>query len=306
MRFRLVRWLAVIGMAALLLGVGLPTTDKSMAATLTGGTYTYVVEGEEVSFVFDPVMINEQILLPSEVFEHFGIEVERAESREIRLGGGGVTVRINLGAVVADVDGRPEPIGVAPMRLNDRLFLPAELLRFFGIEFIHDGTYLLMRRYVAPNLSVRPYNDEEYASLRSGRHLVTTVRSDTNIQLDAEFTLLNAELLGSANLGLTYETRVQLHDLMTSHTLLLVKVSNRFVRAGRLLTADLFLVDDQRRQYEVVDIVDIGQGPLDERVVPTGDRKGVLLFPKLAPGAERASLYYDPNAGMIGTFTELP
>lgn len=306
MRLRHVRWLAVLGITALLLAVGLPTTHTSMAANLTGGTYTYVVKGKEVSFLFDPVKIKEELLLPSEVFEHFGIKVEGDPSGEIGLRREGVTVLIALGSAIADVNGREEPIRVGPLRLNDRFFLPAGLLWFFGIEFTHDGFFLLMREYADPRLSVQQLSQEEYAALLSGRHLVTTVRSDTNTILNAEFVLLNAELLRAANLGLNYETRAQLYDRLASNTLMFVTISNPFIKAGSLMTTDLFLVDDQRHQYEAVDMIDIGQGRLDGRLAPMADRTGVLLFPKLAPEAARASLYYDPNAGIVGSFTDLP
>lgn len=299
------RWLVRLGVAGLLLALSWPLIPVGRAATLTGGSYTYIIGGEEVAFTFDPIRIQDQVLLPSELFGHFGIHL--AESgRQITLDRASVVVELEPGQPVALVDGRVEPLGAGVVRLNGRLFLPAELLRFFGIAFAQDGTFLLMREYAPSPVAPVKLSAEEYTKLRAGRSITTSLRADNQVQLQAEFTLLSPDLIQAANLELSAEVRARLLDLAKSRSLLLVQLSNRSIKAGSLVVSDLFLLDDQRNQYAPIEVVDLGPGRIDERLVPTVDRLGLILYPKLSGDATRASLYYDPNAGNLGTFTSLP
>lgn len=299
------RWLVRLGAAALLLALSWPLIPVGRAATLTGGTYTYIISGEEVAFTFDPIRLQDQLLLPSELFGHFGIQL--AESgRQIRLDRASVVVELEPGQPVALVGGRVEPLGAGAVRLNGRLFLPAELLRFFGIAFAQDGTFLLMREYAPSPVAPVKLPAEEYTKLRAGRSITTSLRADNQVQLQAEFTLLSPGLIQAANLELSAEVRARLLDLAKSRSLLLVQLSNRSIKAGSLVVSDLFLLDDQRNQYAPIEVVDLGPGRIDERLVPTVDRLGLILYPKLSGDATRAFLYYDPNAGNLGTFTSLP
>lgn len=296
---------ALIAASALLLTLVVSLPGSAGAANLTGGNYTYVINGEEETFAFDPVNRKDGLLLPAEVFQRFGVSVEGALTRTITLKKADVVATLTLGSTTFELQGQPEAVASAPLRLNGRLFLPADLLKHFGVEYSLDGTFVILRNYVGGDVASRELSDAEFNALKSARTFSASTRTDSSIYLTAEFTLLNEELLAAANLGISYGTRARLQGLLETNTLVMVKLSNTAFKAGALLTSGLYLVDSQRNQYELVSTVDFGKGSITSKIAPGADRTGVLVFPKVAGNAGTLTLYYDSNGATLGSFANL-
>jgi hypothetical protein len=92
---------------------------------------------------------------------------------------------------------------------------------------------------------------------------------------------------------------------LQTNTLVWVKTSNTGNKTGGLVTGTTFLIDNNRNQYEVTSVLDIGDGLLNGKIAPGADRAGVLVFPKLDPKASQVSLYYENNQATLGFFTYL-
>lgn len=299
------KMVALIAAGALLLALMVSLPGNSYAANLTGGTYTYVINGEEETFAFDPVNRKDGLLLPAEVFQRFGVTVEGALTRTISLKKADLVAELTLGSTTFALGGQPEAVATAPLRLNGRLFLPADLLRHFGVEFSLDGTFVVMRDYVDGQPTVNQLSDADFSNLKSGRTLSASTKTDTNIYLTAEFTLLNEEMLAAANLDLSYGTRARLQGLVKTNTLVMVKLSNYAFKSGALVTSGVYLVDDKRNQYDLVSTADFGKGLITGKIAPGADRTGVLVFPKITGNAGTLTVYYDSNGGALGSFTSL-
>jgi len=290
--------------ATFLLGLVALTPGDSSAANLTAGNYTFLLEGEEVTFTVDPVSRRDGLLAPAEVFVKVGIPVTGQQTRSYTLQTQNVTVKATLGSPFIEVNGKQEVLPLYPVRLNGRLFLPLELLRFFSIEYVADGNYVSMRDVTKDLPLVRALPSNEYESLRRDRVLTANTKLDTNIYVDVTFTLLGHDLLSATNLDLPITTRINLMVMAQTSTLVMVNVSNTSFRSGALPTAGLFLVDSGRRQYEVTSVLNIGDGLVTGKLAPGADRTGILVFPKVAANAQRLTVYYEPNGGPIGTLTQ--
>lgn len=293
-------FLALFAAAALLVGGLAYLPEDTSAANLTGGTYTYVINGEEVTFTMDPISRKDGLLLPTEVFERFNFTIEGPLTKSPTLKRQGVTAKITLGSTLFDLDGKPEPVATAAMRLNGRLFLPADLLKHFGMEHTLDGTFLSLRDNAAGLSVVRTVSETEVADLKLNKTLTASVRTDASIYVTAEFTLLTRELIQASPLNLSYAHRVKLLNLLQTNTLVLVKVSNNSTRTGSLQTAGLYLIDENRRQYDVAQVYDIGEGLISAKLAPGADRTGVLIYPKVA-GPGSLQVYSDANAYSLGS-----
>lgn len=294
--------IALLTGAILLAAAVLVWPTQSQAATLSGGTYTYVIDGEEVTFPYDPIVKKEGVLLPLEIFTHLGVSVNGALERTVTLSHGPVSAQVTLGRVAATVGGQTEQLSVAPVRLNGRLFLPAEILEGFGLSFGQEGNYVTINKYVESMPALTNLPAAEWRVLRQSRGFTASVRADSGIYLEAEFSLLNPAMLADANLGVDYGTRSRLLGLMETNSLLLVDLSNRSLKSGALQSAGLYLIDQYRTQYEVTAVVDIGEGMLSDKLAPAADRMGVLLLPKLVDGAGPIKLYYENNGVILGQF----
>lgn len=293
-------WLAAALALALLAGLlGLLPGDSS-AANLTSGTYTYVIGGEEVTYAIDPINRKDGLLLPAEVFSAFDIQVDGLMKREFTLTRDGVAVKASLGSPYIDVNGDAQSLTVGPIRLNGRVFLPADLLKQFAVEYVLDGTYVSFRDLAAGNPALTGTGVTEWSALKTNRSFTITVRADTSIYLNAEFILLTPEMIAATSLEVDYSTRVKLQNLQKTNTLLLVDLSNQQYRSGGLQTAGLYLVDHQRRQYEVTQVLDIGEGMLNAKLAPGADRMGVLIYPKVKPSGT-ITIYYDGQNSSLGT-----
>jgi len=294
---------ALMAVLLLLVAVVASAVGSASAANLTGGTYTYVMNGEEFSFSVDPLIRKDGVLLPAEVFGQFGITMEGALTRSVILKKDSVRVRITVGSTTVDVNGAPATVPTAPMRLNGRLFLPADLLKEFAIEFSQDGTIVTMRDYADGTPAVKSGTSAEVGTLKIGRNFVSSVKADTTIYLNGEFTLLTPELVADTSLGVTYGMRARLQNLLQTNTLVLVKLSNTSFRAGAMVTSGLYLVDDHRVQYDLSSVLDIGGGLVSSKIAPGADRQGVLVYPRLQGTSSILSAYYDANNGTLGSFT---
>lgn len=303
MRHRL-RKLFAVGMLLAILG-GL-MAGSSSAANLTGGNTTYVVNGEEVMFPFDPIKLGNGLLLPVEVFQRFGVTVEGAATgRNVGLKKAGLQASVTLGSTTAQVNSRPFAVTVAPVRLNGRLFLPADLLREYGVEFQQDGNYLVFKDYTQGLADVAEMSESSFNLMTVGRSFTGSPRSDATVYLQADFLMLNEELLGASPFTVSYGTRARLANLLETNTLIYVTLSNQASRAGGLVTSGFFLVDDKRNQYDLVSVFDTGTGLLSAKLAPGATRTGVLVFPKVQANAGMLHLYYDSNGSTLGTFTKL-
>lgn len=295
--------------AALLLMVALVATmiggGSASAANLTGGQYTYVMNGEEFTFPVDPIIRKDGVLLPVEVFSQFGIKLEGALTRNATLTKDTVRAKLTVGSTTIDLNGDAETVATAPLRLNGRLFVPADLLKEFAIDFNQDGTMVVMRNYGEGTPSVKQGSATDVAALKSGRNFTASVKADSTIYLNGEFTLLTPDLVADASLNVSYGTRARLQNLLQTNTLLLVKLSNTSFKSGALVSASLYLVDDLRVQYDLSSVMDIGGGMINAKLAPGADRVGVVVYPRIAGTAKLLSVYYDNNNGFLGTFTTL-
>lgn len=297
-----------VGAAAvtLLVATVASMTGTSSAANLTGGTYTYVINGEETTFPFDPLVRQGGVLLPAEVYQQFGITIDGALTRNITLKKDDqVTASLTLGSTTVTVNGNAATVATAPLRLNGRLFLPGDLLKEFGVEFSSDGNYVVMRNLADGQANIQQNSESEFSGLKIGKSFTASVKADSGIFLSGDFTLLTPSIVGSANLKVTYGTRARLQNLLQTNTLIMVKLSNSAFKSGAFVTSGVMLVDDQRTQYDVLQVLDTGNGLLSNKIVPAGDRVGVLVFPKLANNASILTMYYDTQGANLGSFTSV-
>ncbi len=274
---------------------------RSEAATLSGGSYTYVVDGEEMLFAYDPIVKSGSVLLPLEVFTSLGITVDGALEKEVTLKSGPVTVGLTVGRPVAQVGLESQPLAIAPVRLNGRLFLPAELLEDFGINFSQEGNYVSINRYATQMPELVYGTPGEWQAKTADRSFSTSVRADSGFVLSATFTLLTEEILADRNLDMAYGTRARLMGLLETNSLVLVELSNNAMRSGALVTNGIYLVDADRNQYDVLEVLDIGDGLLSGKLAPAADRMGVLRLSKIQSSGP-VKLYYENNGMIIGSF----
>lgn len=294
-----------VATAALLVGLVGTMTGSSSAANLTGGSYTYVVNGEEVSFPFDPILRKDGTLVPLEVFQQFGVNVDGALTRNITLTKASVTAKLVLGTTTITLNGQPGAVSTAPMRLNGRLFIPGDLLKEFGVDFSQDSNFVIMRNLVEGQPTIKQLSDSDFQALKIGRNFTMSVKADSSIYMNGEMTLLTPDILSAQNLNLSYGTRSRLQSMIQTNTLILVKLSNSSFKSGAMVTPGTYLVDDQRSEYDLLSVLDLGQGLLSNKLAPAADRLGVLVFPKLSTNTSNVVVYYDNNGSSLGTFTNV-
>jgi hypothetical protein len=297
------KWIALAGTGALLVTMLAVLPGESSAANLASGQTAYVVNGEEETFTFDPITRKDGTLLPVEVFQRFGVQVEGALGRTVTLKKRDVSMELTLGRKAFLLNALPNSTAVEPIRLNGRLFLPAELLRHFGVEVSQDGSYVFLREFVTGQPTIKVTQQSEYDALKSARTFNRSVKLDSGQYAEGEFTLLNADLLQMDKLPVAWGARARLQGLQESGTLVLVKLKNYANKTGTFTTSGLYLIDENRNQYEVQEVIDLGQGLLSGKLAPGADRVGVLVFPKLKPNPGIVKLYYDGNPGDLGSWS---
>ena len=296
---------AVAAAGALLLALVSTVPNRTEAANLTGGQYTYVINGDEVSFPFDPVVRKDGMLLPIEVFQQFGVNVAGAVSRNLELTKDEVDVQLTVGSNTAVVNAVSRYLGTAPVRLNGRVFVPAEVLREFGVDYSQDDKFLSMRTLIDTMPKLKTFTDSEWGALKAGRWFSVNVKTDAGLINYSDWQLLTAESINSTNLGFSYGVRARLTSLLETNTLVWVKMANVSNKTGGLVTGTTFLIDNNRNQYEVASVLDIGEGLLNGKIAPGADRAGVLVFPKIDQAASQVSVYYENNQATLGYFMYL-
>jgi hypothetical protein len=295
----------VLGASALVVALAVQYSPTSNAANLTGGNYAYVINGEEVTFPYDPIVRQSGVLLPIEVYQQFGITVENPLTKSMTLRKEQVSAVLTLGTTTITLNGQSASVATPPLRLNGRLFISADLLKEFGVESTTEGNYVIMRSYVDGTPTVKQVTDSDFNAFKTGRVATGSMRLDSNIYASSELTLLSNDIVSASTLNLSYGARARLQSLLLTNTLVMVKLSNTSFKSGALTLPGLYLVDDQRNQYDLASAIDLGLGLVTNKLAPGADRVGVLVFPKLNAAATNITVYYDANGGSLGTFTTI-
>lgn len=296
------RRFAIALLAVLLLSLAVGSTA---AAPLLGGNTVYILNGEEVTFPFDPIQRKDGTLLPADVWQRLGVQVVQ-EGRTLTLKRDPVTATMALGVPVAQVNGQAVAAAPAPVLLSGRLFLPASLLAEFGFEVEADGTYLQIRDLTQGLLPGRTLDANEWKALKDRLSFAANIRSDDGRSyVTAEFTYLTPDLVASPNFtpALSFRKRVELLNLLQTHTLVMVRVLNNTGRAVTLSPASLMLVDNATGvQYDYTGTeVDV-QGLISSKIASGAQKVTVLAYPKVPEGAKRLTVFADTNSGVAGTF----
>lgn len=297
--------LAVIGTLAILVALAGTMTGTTNAANLTGGTYTYVINGEETTFPYDPVTRKDGLLLPLEVFQRLGISVDGSLSNSVTLSkDSAVSATLTVGTTTALLNGKPYLVATAPLRLNGRVFLPADILKEFGVDIAQDGNFVVIRNMAGDLPAAVNVSPTDWAKLMTGHWFMGNPKADSNILMQGEFTWLTPDFINSTNLKLSYGMRAKLLTLLQTNSLVYVKLINIGTKSGAISTNSTFLVDSAGNQYDNPTVLDIGNGLLSNKLAPDATRVGVLVFPKVQDSSTAISLYYDPNNANLGTFTK--
>ncbi|HYF95722.1 MAG TPA: stalk domain-containing protein [Symbiobacteriaceae bacterium] len=303
MKSKLVRGVvAALGIMALMLALVVVNPSDTAAANLTGGQYTYLIDGEEVTFTFDPVARQNGLLLPTEVFQKFNISIEGATSKNITLRRGPVSAIVAIGSTRYSLGAQTKVASAAPLRLNGRVFIPSDLLKEFGVDFSQDGNFVSLSNYTDRVFDVKELSASEWHEATVYRKFSASIKADSGVNLYGEFWLLNAEMITAGNLDMTYGMRARLLGMLESNTMVLVKLSNLSNKSGAMVTSGTWLIDDHRNQYDVLSIIDIGSGLVNSKLAPSADRYSVLVFSKIPPNTNNAILFYDNNGNTLGTF----
>jgi hypothetical protein len=295
--------LVLLSTGALLAAIAVAVPSSSSAANLSSGSTAYVINGQEETFTFDPIQRKNGTLLPIEVFQRFGVNVEGATGQLIKLTEGSTQINLTLGKTAITINGLPASVTVEPVRLSGRLFLPAELLREFGVEFSQESGYVFLREFVTGQATVKVTDQNEYNNLKSSRTFNPSVKLDSGQYAQASFTLLNKDLLQMDKLPVSMGARARLQGLIETNTLVLVNLQNYASKSGAFQTSGLYMIDANRNQYDVQEVIDLGNGLLTGKLAPGADRMGVLVFPLLKPNPGIVKLYLDANGGDLGLWT---
>jgi hypothetical protein len=297
--------MVLLATSALLAALAVAVPSTSSAANLSSGSTSYVVNGQEETFTFDPIQRKNGTLVPIELFERFGVEVEGATGNLITLTEGSTVVNLTLGRTASKVNGMPGSVTVEPVRLSGRLFLPAELLREFGVEFSQESGYVFLREFVTGQPTVKVTDQTEFDKLKNSRTFNPSVKLDSGQYAQSQFTLLNKDLVQMDKLPVSQGARARLQGLIETNTLVLVNLQNYAAKSGAFQTAGLYMIDNNRNQYDVQEVIDLGEGLLSNKLAPGADRMGVLVFPLIKPNPGIVKLYLDSNAADIGSWTNL-
>jgi len=284
--------------AALLLVVTL--SAAALAAPLSGGNTIYVIDGEDRSFTFDPIVMREGILLPEEVLLYLGLKVTVAEdSKGLTVERGAVRAELRLGQTQATVNGATLNLPPGPLRLIGKLFLPATLLEEFGFDIASEGSMLQIRDLAAGITLANP--PAAYADLWEQRTLRASVPTDdARPYLDLEVTYLTPELVSSERFAASFRQRVECLSLLKTNTLLLVRAANRSSRSATLSPASLMLVDETTGQQYDVEQTLAHNGLIHEKMAAGAVKSSVLVYPKLPEGLESVLLFSDTKGAAVG------
>ncbi|HLO04206.1 MAG TPA: stalk domain-containing protein [Symbiobacteriaceae bacterium] len=297
--------LVLLSTGALLAAIAVAVPSSSSAANLSSGSTAYVVNGQEETFTFDPIQRKNGTLVPLELFQRFGVEIAGATGNLIKLTEGSTQINLTLGRTATVVNGLPGSVTVEPVRLSGRLFLPAELLREFGVEFSQESGYVFLREFVSGQPTVKVTDQAEFDRLKNSRTFNPSVKLDSGQYAQAQFTLLNKDLLQMDKLPVSLGARARLQGLIETNTLVLANLQNYAAKSGAFQTTGLYMIDNNRNQYDVQEVIDLGEGLLSSKLAPGADRMGVLVFPLIKPNPGNIKLYLDANAGDLGSWFNL-
>lgn len=290
----------VITLLATLLLITAASTG-AMGAPLSGGNTIYIINGEDIAFTFDPIVRADGVLIPDEVARWLGLTVTEAE-KSLTVTRGKVTAQLTLGQTWAVVDGRPMHLSPGPVRVIGKLFLPADLLKEFGLSVSLEGNLMEIRDLTAGLQFPEGLSREDYEAQLMRRTVRGRVRSDEGRPyLDLEFLWLTPEMVASEQFRATFRQRVEYLSLLQSNSLALVTVVNRSNGTVTLTPGSLMLVDEASGdQFDVERTLDY-QGLISEKVAPQARKASVLVYPKVPEGLDRLVLFSDTNQASLGT-----
>lgn len=273
------------------------------AASLSGGNTIYIIEGEDVSFTFDPIFRKDGTLLPVELFQALGLDVNRS-GKTILVGRGGLAqADLTLGRTLAAVDAKPTRLAPAPVSVVGRLFMPAAVLAELGYEVETDSGFVQVRDLAEGLVIPSDLTTEEYRRLEGRQSVSGTVRTDDGRPfLDLRLTYLNPEMVASPHLELSFRRRVEWLNLMQTNSLILARVTNQSTRAATLSPQSLILVDQSGQQYDAQDTQPY-QGLINQKVAVGATKSSLLIYPLLPHDLQEVQVFADTNGSLFGDLT---
>jgi len=284
-------WIAMLLVIPLL-----AAAPPASAGILTSGSYTYMLEGRSVELPVDMLALRGEYLVPTDLLALFGLTPQITVDG-IRLERGPVSILAGLGSETALVDGERRVLKVPPMRVSDRLFIPAELLPDLGITLEVEGKFALLTDH-AVHKAPDKAPEEPFAERWAKRTWKGHVREESLVGF-AEITALTPDLLHDPALPLPWGVRQRLLSLAGERTLLLVTLTNRSIQAMTLDPKRLMLVDAQGEQYDYLGLEIPVDGSLSSPLAPGAARTAVLAYPQV--GSAEITLYHDGSRAVLGT-----
>jgi len=297
---RRISYLLVAGLLVLAVVVSVANVQ---AAPLTGGNTTYVIEGEERTFTFDPINRKDGQLLPVEVIRSLGLTLVE-NGKQVTVARGSTQIVLTLGKSDARINGELFTLTPAALRLNGRLFVPSMVLDELGFDVLTDSAYLQIND-VGFALGLDDSMDyAAWAALRDARTLNGMVRSDdARAFVTAQFTYLTTELVASHHFESSFKERIRLLNLMKQHAIVLVRVANDTGRSVTLNPASLMLVDGSTMtQYDMTQNLSYS-GNIKEKIAHGAAKSSLVVYPAPPETLTRITLFADTNSDNIGTFT---
>lgn len=305
------KWaVALVGLSVLALALAplVSSSEKAGAAGIgvTAGSYTYVVEGREASFPYDPITKKDGNLVPVEVFENEGFAVTLKDNT-VTVSRNGQFSTLTLGSSNVALFSNPTVITPAPIRVSDHLFLPADLASHYGVDITLDGVYAYVHDNAAGQPAPTNLTTSDYAKLVQGRQLTDVgVRSDNNQIMYVDFTLLNAAIINDANFTTDPNLRVRALSLLPNYTLIAVNAEGPTSRSGSFVPTSIILLDQKGNEYNFTGtILPVNNQSVASKIIPGAHVQSILAFPKMTSDISTLTLWSDTNNGTLGSFTSL-
>lgn len=282
-----------------------PKTAGAAGNGPTAGSYTYVVEGRETGFPFDPIQRQNGLLVPVEVFTNEGFTVT-VNGSTVNVSRNKQTATLTLGSSNVNLFGNPTAINPVPMRVSDHLFLPAALASYYGVDITLDGIYVFVHDNTAGQAATTSLSSGDYGTLLNGRTIPgVTVRADNNQPLTATLTVLNSAVVADTNFTTDPNLRARLQTLLPNYTLVLVDVKNNGSRSGLLVPTNLYLTDANGNEYTYTGtaLPVNNQNVTTTRLVPGAEMQTVLAFNKVPSSLNLLNVWADSNNATLGSFT---
>lgn len=284
----------------------IPVAGGGSAATVTSGSFTYLINGEETSFPFDPVVKKDGYLLPVDVFQALGIRIQGPNnSKQVVLTRGNVSVTANLGQPLATLDnGSVIALTPMPARISGRPFLPVQILAEFGIDVQTDTSILQLRDLGASLNGITPVTDAgPYNNQKAQTSVLCSVKGVENFYIQTEFTVLTPTLAASPLTITDFGLRSRLLKYLDSNTVVLVHLTNTSTRGVTFDPTKIYLVDANGVQYEYSGTELDLQGSILTKTAPNAQKWGVMLFPKITGSPTSLTFYADANPQIVGSIS---